>query len=139
MTRQSENVSTKSVWLVTLLLALLIPAGLTAQRNCKKGIPCGGTCISATKTCHVGTTQPSPQPDTGLHRVSRPDESQETLVDRLVGSPAQYFVGSVDGVVYYLASCTTAIQKLSDDEKIYFVSEAEAKSKGYRRSKAKGC
>lgn len=25
-----------------------------AQKRCRKGIPCGNTCISAAKTCHVG-------------------------------------------------------------------------------------
>jgi hypothetical protein len=39
-----------------LIGILLIPSLLSAQRNCKKGILCGNTCISATKVCHVGTT-----------------------------------------------------------------------------------
>jgi hypothetical protein len=33
----------------------VLPLRLEAQRNCTKGIPCGGSCIAATKTCHVGT------------------------------------------------------------------------------------
>ena len=82
-----------------ILSLLLVPIASTAgaQRHCKKGIPCGGTCISATKTCHVGVEKPT-EPDTTLHRV-----------------------------------------KLSEDEKIYFSSEEEAQTKGYRRSKARGC
>jgi hypothetical protein len=39
------------------LLLLAMPSILSAQRNCKKGIPCGGTCISAAKTCHIGAAK----------------------------------------------------------------------------------
>jgi len=38
-----------------LSLALLLLAfPLEAQKNCTKGIPCGKTCISASKVCRVG-------------------------------------------------------------------------------------
>ena len=48
---------------VTAVLALAVPA--SAQTNCKKGIPCGNTCIAANKTCRVGTgsaTAPRAEP-----------------------------------------------------------------------------
>jgi hypothetical protein len=45
-----------------LWIALLLWVGLTAtadaQKNCTKGIPCGKTCISASKVCCVGTSAP---------------------------------------------------------------------------------
>ena len=36
--------------------------GALAQRNCKKGIPCGGSCISARDVCHVGGGSSSSAP-----------------------------------------------------------------------------
>lgn len=43
-------------------VAFLLPVAVAAgQKTCKKGIPCGGTCISASKTCHVGTVTPTQQ------------------------------------------------------------------------------
>jgi len=38
--------------LLALILFVFIPLdGADAQKNCKKGIPYGNSCISATKTC----------------------------------------------------------------------------------------
>jgi hypothetical protein len=127
--------------LASVALLLIAASAAGAQRQCKKGIPCGGTCISATKTCHVGTTQPSPEPDTAIHRVMPAQSEQQALVDRITGpsSAARYFVGSVDGNVYYAGGCATAILKITEDEKVVFLTEREAIEKGYHRSKAKGC
>ena len=50
------------------ILVLGILAGLSsvasAQRNCKKGIPCGGSCIAASKVCRVGLPTPTTTRDT---------------------------------------------------------------------------
>jgi hypothetical protein len=56
------------------LLAMLVAAGTSAdaQRVCKKGIPCGGTCISASKTCHVGSASSAPQ---------TPEQAAQSAVD----------------------------------------------------------
>ncbi len=43
-------------------LMLLVPSVLSAQKNCKKGIPCGNTCIAANKVCRVGTVPSTPAP-----------------------------------------------------------------------------
>ena len=46
---------------LALALGLLLAAApAVAQKNCTKGIPCGKTCISATKTCRVGTPSSTP-------------------------------------------------------------------------------
>jgi hypothetical protein len=37
------------------LALLLLASSLEAQKNCTKGIPCGRTCISASKVCRVGS------------------------------------------------------------------------------------
>lgn len=106
-----------------------------AQRNCKKGIPCGNTCISATKTCRIGS-QPA-----------QPTKAEESAaVARLFGTPEPPpipptfgpYVGSIDGNIYYSINCRTA-WKLSEDERVYFPSEENAQIRGYRRSRAKGC
>jgi hypothetical protein len=51
---------------ITIALAL-VPAPLLGAPNCKKGKPCGNTCIAVSKTCHVGggfaTSDPKPRKD----------------------------------------------------------------------------
>lgn len=127
---------------LALACLALLPVAASAQRQCKKGIPCGGTCISATKTCHVG----SPTADSAKTRpqpISPAD--QAALVRRLTGDTSANtsldfgpFVGSVDGNVYYSTGCTTA-WKLTPEERVYFKSEEDAIAHGYHRSRAKGC
>lgn len=47
--------------LLTLVFVLAcLPSALAAQKNCKKGIPCGNSCIAADKVCRVGTPSYSP-------------------------------------------------------------------------------
>ncbi|HWL41011.1 MAG TPA: hypothetical protein VNO75_12320 [Gemmatimonadaceae bacterium] len=123
-----------------------------AQRRCTKGIPCGNSCISATKTCRIGTAAerpPAETPATDPYRPARakqPDSAQAAFLRALRGEAdprvlidAGPWLGSVDGNIYYLSSCTTAATKLAFDERVYFKTEEEAVSKGYRRSRAKGC
>lgn len=38
-----------------LLALLLFGQGLAYAKNCKKGKPCGGSCIAVSKTCHAGS------------------------------------------------------------------------------------
>ena len=145
-----------------MIVALLIstPVVLHAQRRCVKGIPCGGTCISATKTCRVGAP-PASEPTradapSGAQSVRRDsavsetprgntgDPEQDAFLRRLRGDRDPYippgpFVGSVDDNIYYATGCLTAATKITVDERVYFKSEQEAVAKGYRRSKAKGC
>lgn len=118
---------------IAVLFLAVLSSAASAQRQCKKGIPCGGTCISATKTCHVGTPTP------------RDTTEQAAIIRRLTGDTADRstavfgpFVGSVDGTVYYATSCTTAA-KLTVDERVYFRDEQDAIAKGYHRSRAKNC
>lgn len=54
-------------WLGVALLLAVVAKDAEAQRRCTKGIPCGGSCISATKTCRVGSSSepardPTPVP-----------------------------------------------------------------------------
>lgn len=42
---------------VAAALAVIVPIA-DAQKNCRKGIPCGNSCISPTKTCHINSAPP---------------------------------------------------------------------------------
>jgi len=135
--------------LLIVLVAMFFAAnGLEAQRNCKKGIPCGGSCISPSKTCRIGTS-PAPAPA----RASTSDTllSDGTPIPRLLGArrtsdaapppPVGLYdwIANVDGVVYYSRFCEVAKERVLPDEAVYFRNEEDAQRAGYKRSKAKGC
>jgi hypothetical protein len=118
-----------------LTAALLAAATGTAgaQKQCRKGIPCGNTCIAATKTCHVVTySAPSPpapraaQPAPGLGVASAPSGA--------LGA----WVGSRRRKIYYRRGCVVE-DRLADLDRRYFMAEAEARDAGSRRSKVTGC
>jgi LysM repeat protein len=44
----------------TVILLLLLMGNTADAKNCKRGQPCGNTCISWSKTCHVGRSSYSP-------------------------------------------------------------------------------
>lgn len=44
---------------VAILLAGLFAAGAAEAANCRKGKPCGGSCIAQNKVCRIGA--PTPQ------------------------------------------------------------------------------
>ena len=109
--------------LVVAFLFVIAPA--EAQKNCKKGIPCGNTCIAANKTCRIGA---------GSARTTSPPL-------QAVSSPAPAgarFVASSKGQVYYLLGCSAG-ERLSPANRIYFKTEEEAAAAGYRPSAARGC
>jgi hypothetical protein len=113
--------------LFTLLgLSLLaVASNADAQKNCRKGIPCGNTCIAADKVCPIGT--PSSPPST-----SRSDSTAVTQKDSMA------WVASSRGHTYYRRGCTTA-KRLSPANLIYFRTEQEAQRAGYQRSRSRGC
>lgn len=115
--------------LLLAALALLLGAGsAAAQKNCRKGIPCGNTCISATKTCR--TVTPASAPATAATAAVA-----DTLTSEVEEAP---WVASSRGTTYYRNGCSTA-RRLSPANRIYFQSEEEAERAGYRRSRSKGC
>lgn len=111
--------------MLSVLALLLLASPSAGQRRCVKGIPCGGTCISATKTCHVGSGSATAAPKpTRTAPTAAPDGAR--------------FVASSKGQVYYLATCTAA-RRLSPANRIYFKSDKEALAAGYRPSASSGC
>ena len=109
-------------------LSLLAVSNAEGQKNCRKGIPCGNTCIAANKVCHIGT--PSTPPTT----TPAPTRSDSTAV----AQEGMAWVASSRGHTYYQRGCSTA-NRLSRTNLIYFRTEEEAQRAGYRRSTSRGC
>jgi len=116
--------------LFTLLgLSLLVASNAEGQKNCRKGIPCGNTCIAANKVCHVGTpATPATTPPT----AARNDSTAAAPKDGAAWVP------SSRGHTYYRRGCGTT-NRLSPANLIYFRTEEEAQQAGYRRSTSRGC
>jgi len=108
-----------------LALSLLVESNVEGQKNCRKGIPCGNTCIAANKVCHIGS--PSTAPTT-----SRSDSTAVAQRDSMA------WVASSRGHTYYRRGCSTA-NRLSTANLIYFRTEQEAQRAGYHRSTSRGC
>jgi len=110
--------------LFTLLgLFLIALSNAEGQKNCRKGIPCGNTCIAANKVCHVGTP------------ANPPAASPAPAVAQNDSIP---WVASSQGHTYYRRGCSTA-NRLSSANLVYFRTEEEAQQAGYRRSTSRGC
>jgi hypothetical protein len=115
-----------------LALGFLLLAGAAeAQKSCKKGQPCGNSCISWSKTCRIGGSAPAPSAD-------RPAASTRGVVQSGSAAADAPWVGSSKGSTYYRNGCSAA-RKLSAANRIYFKSEKEAEDAGYTRSRSKGC
>lgn len=113
---------------LVFLASVLCATDAEAQRTCRRGIPCGNTCIAADKVCRIGTSAPP----------RKPPSTMSSLIGANVDSSSFDWVGSVDGSVYYRKSCAVAA-KLVADERLYFRTEEDALRLNYRRSKARGC
>lgn len=108
--------------LLILALAACAAAPAAAQKNCKKGIPCGNTCISADKVCRIGGSS-----------------SSGTVAPRPLTAPAAAgFVGSKADKVYFAEGCSAALDLASGNRR-RFTSAEEAERAGFRRSRVEGC
>lgn len=125
-----------TVFRIAAILAVagvaVLPASAEAQRSCKKGIPCGNSCISPTKTCRIGIGGEASKPDTASTKAA--------IILRALADyeSRNAWVANVDGPVYYPISCRPA-QMILPEEAVYFDTELDALKAGFRRSKAKGC
>src|SRR5438552_2947735 len=106
---------------LAVLVWLAFPSLAFGQKQCKKGIPCGRTCIAANKTCHVTSSATS---------TTKPAADTATA--------ASPWVASKIGKTYYKAGCAGA-NRLVAANRISFKSEADARLAGYHRSTQKGC
>ena len=116
---------------LALVSLLTLSGAALAQRRCVKGIPCGGTCISATKTCHVGSA-PAPRSDESTSR-------ERTLTYRAGGVSAAKtrvtapFVGSATGHYFYPVADCDAASEIPESLRVYFASERAATLLRYER------
>ncbi|WP_172590715.1 SH3 domain-containing protein [Shewanella xiamenensis] len=47
------------LWILLLVFVLGHPISIANAKNCKKGQPCGNSCISWSKTCRIGSVNTS--------------------------------------------------------------------------------
>lgn len=64
-------------WIVAAVLIALVSSPVEAA-NCKKGIPCGGSCISATKVCRISQPSTTAPTTKSAPPVSGPKGTQQS-------------------------------------------------------------
>jgi hypothetical protein len=107
------------------------PAG--AQPNCRKGIPCGNSCIAANKVCRIGSG--SARGDASAPNVSPAGAAQplgfasvSALADR--SNPRLPWVVRASGGPYYRNGCAGAA-RVPPAERLYFRTEDEVRRIGF--------
>lgn len=68
---------TKSI----LVILSLLFGPLAYAKNCRKGIPCGNSCIAAWKTCHMGSSNGPSYYTSGIVRKTADKEEATTFSD----------------------------------------------------------
>jgi hypothetical protein len=121
-----------------VLVCLIYPVQIEAQPNCRKGKPCGNSCIARDKVCRVGA--PQARPPAAAPVV---DAKAAGLVDvnaLAVKDPSAPWVAFRDGSIYYrnVMGCEPARVPVKTD-RVYFKSEEDAKRAGLTGSKEGGC
>src|SRR2546425_1544314 len=101
-------------------VSLLVVSNAEGQKNCRKGIPCGNTCIAANKVCHIGTPSAPPTP-AATPATAAPSRTDSTVV---ASKDSAAWVASSRGHTYYRRGCSTA-NRLSSEYVIYFRTEEE--------------
>ena len=113
------------------------PRLLDAQRQCKKGIPCGNSCIAANRTCRIGTSSGSSGVEPRPEPVSPPKSATGTglgLTADQGGSSTRVWVNASSrvyhcpGTKYYGATARGE-----------YAIEREAVAAGHRPAGGKNC
>lgn len=136
-------------WVLAALALVVGSSVADAQRRCVRGIPCGGACISASKTCRVGSgtatraPAPTPERDPAPHAGGAPASTGDvdlagTAHSLLTTPDTSRWVALPGGTVHYRASCEAA-RELPADLLATYPSEAVAQRSGLRRSTVAGC
>jgi len=128
----------------TVILILIAVSGAMLSpyadaKNCKKGIPCGNTCIAANKVCRIGSPSSTADPS-GRSVAPAQSAAQASAAGRARGQSSKSvpWVASLSDGVYFRGGCSAAID-LAPGNRRHFDTEAAAKSAGYRRSSVPGC
>lgn len=116
---------------------------IDAQPRCKKGCPCGNSCISCSKTCRISSSPPPATP-TAKAPVPAPPATLPTTTPsarRLLGDTAAAdlsWVGSSTNRLFFLSTCPLVPHLPSADR--VDVRDSMALSKmGFRRLLVPGC
>lgn len=133
-------------WFISaLLLALgcVVPIPDAAAKNCKKGIPCGNSCIAANKVCRIGTSAVRSSPPAAASGFapspSRGSTYSAATSNANAATPtSEPWVGSLSDGVFFRTGCSAA-RDLAPNNRRYFESESHAISAGFRRSGVPGC
>ena len=131
-----------------VMVALAVVAPRIEAQNCRKGIPCGNSCISASKVCRIGSgtarsaaepmTPPAP-PVTPTQLAPSPEASPAPREAQPPPTTEAYpWIGSFADGIYFRAGCPAALD-LAPPNRRYFASEPDARNGGYRRSRVPGC
>lgn len=133
----------RSTLVVAFLLSLATPA---SAQNCKKGIPCGNSCISAGKTCRVGagTARAAPGSPGATAPVAAPPPSTTTsrvpTSTAVVVPPGSTFVALAGGFVFYSIDPSCIVwREMPPADLQWFRTEADAIQARFRRSMVLGC
>lgn len=119
----------RSLLLLLATAALVLGAPISAEAQvCRKGKPCGNTCIARSKTCRVGA---------GTARAAGQPAPTQAPAATAAPEGAMY-VASSRGRVYYWVGCS-AWRSLSPANLRFFSSRAEAVAAGYRPSLSSRC
>ena len=127
---------------VRLALALgLVAASLAAQPHCRKGIPCGNSCISASKTCRIGSPSQRPPATPAPKPVERAAPAAAALLAAPEAAPAtadtlRPWVVSVTGATYYASACSGATS-IPADSRMFYRAEENLKRLGMSRASPK--
>ena len=114
---------------ILALFMVLTASPAVAQKNCKKGKPCGNSCIAMNKTCRIGSTSSTKGTTSGTSSSS---------TGTAVAPEGTVAVASTRGTVYYSVACK-AWESLAPANRVFFRSREAAEAKGYRPSAQKGC
>jgi len=119
--------------IVLLLVAALMPLHtVEAQKSCKKGIPCGNSCIAANKVCRIGSpatdSSAAPKVDTARSQTKADTSASTTKTGTKVWVNTPTMVYHCPGTRWYGAT-----------KKGSYMTESAAKTAGARPANGKPC
>jgi hypothetical protein len=134
--------------LVLLFVASLAASTAQAQ-HCKKGIPCGNSCISATKTCHKGAGTawggPSESPTPAATRRRAVDPPSPPLNPRLetdggyaVADSLAPYVASLSARTFMARTCI-ALRYVDRFDRRFYRDSLDAMKAGFTHARGDGC
>lgn len=117
---------------------------IDAQPRCKKGCPCGNSCISCSKTCRIASPPPS-KPTPAPAAVSKPATplpvpTTAPSVSGLTSAPpsSAAWIGSSANRLFFLSTCVLAPHVPTAD-RIEVRDTTALSSVGFRRLILPGC